>query len=59
MLLEKLLNLFQDCEPDVRDVLADVLDKEWSRLSHERPRGIIEDIRQIIDAKARLSDNET
>jgi len=59
MLREKILNLFRDYEPEVQEVLAQVIEAEWAKLSYERPRGIIEEIRQIIDAEARLSDHET
>ena len=58
MLREKIMELFRDCDPDVREVLSEVLDREWARLSYERPRGIVDEIKQIIDARARLSDDE-
>ena len=53
MLKDKILELFRDYEPEVQEVIARVLEKEWARLSYERPRGILEEIRQIIDAEAR------
>lgn len=53
MLKEKILELFQDYEPEVQKVIARVLEEEWARLSYERPRGILEEIRQIIDAEVR------
>ena len=59
MLRDKIINLFKECEPEVQEVLADVLAKEWEKLSMLNPRGIKEDIRAIIDAKARLLDDET
>ena len=49
MLKERILELFRDCEPEVRQVIGRVLEEEWARLSLERPRGIMEKIRQIID----------
>lgn len=53
MLREKILELFRECEPEIQSVIARVLDEEWARLSHERPRGIMERIRQIIDDEVR------
>lgn len=53
MLKDKILELFQDYEPEVQEVIARVLEEEWARLSYERPRGILEEIRQIIDAEVR------
>ena len=53
MLKEKILELFQDYEPEVQEVIARVLEEEWARLSYERPRGILKEIRQIIDAEVR------
>ena len=53
MLKEKILELFRECEPEVQSVIARVLDEEWAHLSYERPRGIMERIRQIIDTEVR------
>ena len=53
MLKDRILELFQDYEPEVQVVIARVLDEEWARLSYQRPRGIREEIRQIIDAEVR------
>ena len=53
MLREKILELFRECEPEVQSVIARVLEEEWALLSYERPRGIMEKIRQIIDAEVR------
>ena len=53
MLKDKILELFQDYEPEVQVVITRVLDEEWARLSLQRPHGIIEKIRQIVDAEVR------
>ena len=53
MLKDKILELFQDYEPDVQRVIAKVLEEEWARLSYERPRGILEEVRKVIDAEVR------
>ena len=53
MLREKILELFRECEPEVQSVIERVLDEEWALLRYERPRGIMEKIRHIIDAEVR------
>jgi hypothetical protein len=53
MLREKILQLFREYEPEVQAVIARVLEEEWARLSYEKPRGILEEIRHIIDAEVR------
>ena len=58
MLREKILDLFQECDPEVKAIIERVLDAEWAKLSYEKPRGIIDEIRQIVDSQARLPDNE-
>jgi len=58
MLREKILELFKECDPDVMNVIERVLDAEWAKLSYEKPRGIIEEIRHIVDSEARLMNDE-
>ena len=53
MLRDKILELFREYDPEVQAVIARVLDKEWERLSLRSPRGIIQDIREIIDSEVR------
>ena len=59
MLKDTIRDLFRKCEPDVQEVLARVLEEEWAKLSYDKPRGIIEQVRQIIDAEAGRSEDET
>jgi len=59
MLRQKILDLFGECDPEVQDVIAHVLDAEWARLSMKKPPGIVEEIRQIINEKVELSEYET
>ena len=59
MLQDRIRTLFRDCDEDVREVLAEVVAREWAMLSYERPRGILEAIRDIIDARSRLTEDET
>ena len=58
MLREKILELFKECDPEVKSIIARVLDAEWAKLSYEKPRGIIDEIRHIVDSEARSKDNE-
>ena len=53
MLQEKILELFRDYDPEVQEVIARVLEQEWAHLSYQRPRGIAEEIRHIIDAEVK------
>ena len=50
MLRERILDMFREQDPDVRKVIARVLEEEWAHLSYQRPR-IMEEIRQIIEAE--------
>ena len=59
MLREKIRDLFGECEPDVQEVLGRVIEVEWAKLSYDKPRGVVEQIRQIIDAEAGRSEDET
>ncbi len=59
MLKDTIRNLFRKYEPDVQEVLARVIEEEWAKLSYDRPRGIIDQIRQIIDAEAGRAEDET
>lgn len=58
MLMDRIRDLFRECDPDVQEVLSSVIEAEWAKLSHASPKGIIDEIQQIIDAKARRSGDE-
>ena len=58
MLRERILGLFREYDADVQQVIARVIEAEWAKLSYEKPRGIIEEIRQIIDDTVELNDHE-
>lgn len=49
LLQEKVLAMFKDYEPAVREIIAEVLILEQEHLSMEKPRGIIEKIEDVID----------
>ena len=59
MLKDRLMELFKEYEPDVQDVIAEVLALEQEHISMERPR-VKQPIRQIIDrvVKDRLDEQE-
>jgi len=59
MLKDTIRDLFRKCESDVQEVLARVIEEEWAKLSYDRPKGTIDRIRQIIDAEAGRSEDET
>lgn len=56
---DRIRDLFIECDADVQEVLAKVLDLEWARLSVEKPRGITDEIKNIVDAEAGGDENET
>lgn len=58
MLREKIIDLFSECDPEVRSIIGRVIDAEWAKLSYEKPRGIMDEIRRIVDSEARLADDE-
>jgi hypothetical protein len=57
MLKARVMELFKECEPDVRKVISEVLTLEQEHISMERPR-VKQPIKQIIDqvVKAELED---
>ena len=55
---EILLEFLEQVDPAVRDILADVLLAEQRKIDMRNPRGIKEDIREIIDAKVRAEERE-
>ncbi len=58
MLRDTIRDLFRECDPDVQEVLSRIIDAEWAKLSYDKPKGIIDEIHQIIDAEVRRSGNE-
>jgi hypothetical protein len=57
MLKARVMELFKECEADVREVISEVLTLEQEHISMERPR-VKQPIKQIIDqvVKAELED---
>jgi hypothetical protein len=53
MMREKLAKLIIQFDPDVREVVAEVITKERERLDMLKPHGIKDDIEHIIDRVAR------
>lgn len=58
MLKDKIIDLFKDYDDVTRQIIAEVLILEWQKLSEPKPRGVTEKIRDIIDAEARLKDED-
>jgi hypothetical protein len=57
MIREKISQLLQNFDPDVRKVVENVIQVEYIRLETKKPRGIYDDIRKIIEQEAKR--NET
>lgn len=53
MLKEKISELLKEYDPEIQNLIERVLEEEWALLSYERPRGIMEKIRQIIDVEVK------
>lgn len=51
MIRDRILELFKECPPDVRKVVAEVIRLEQEHITMERPR-VREPIRQIIERMA-------
>ena len=48
MLRDTILALFRDCEPEVQEILASVINLEWEKLSYKNPQ-LRNEIRQIVE----------
>ena len=57
MIREKISQLLQNFDPDVRKVVENVIQTEYIRLETKKPRGIYDDIRKIIEQEVKR--NET
>jgi hypothetical protein len=57
MMREKLVELIMQFEPEVREVVAEVVAKEREYLDLLKPRGVKEDIEHTIDRVARHGAN--
>ncbi len=57
MIREKISQLLQNFDPDVRKVVESVIQVEYIRLETKTPRGIYDDIRKIIEQEVKR--NET
>lgn len=53
MMRDKLLDLIKNLDPDIQELVAEVLEKERDYLDMLRPRGIKEEIRDLIDKHAK------
>lgn len=52
-LQEKVLALFKDYDPKIREVIAEALIVEQEHLSMKNPRGAVEKIEDILDRVAK------
>ena len=54
MMKEKLAKLIRQLDPELQELVAEVISLEREYLDMLKPRGIKEKIRDLIDARARL-----
>ena len=54
-LQKQILSLFEDVEPDIREVVADVLRVEQELIHLQRAHGVMEKIAEILDRVARAN----
>lgn len=59
MMKERLVDLIGQFDPDVREVVVEVIVKERERLDMLKPHGIKDDIEHIIDRVARYGSDGT
>jgi hypothetical protein len=50
---EKLFELIKNLEPDLRELVVEVIEKEREYIDYLKPKGIKEDIRELIDKYAK------
>ncbi len=50
---KQILSLFEDIDPELKEVVVDVLLIEQEFIHMERPRGVMERIDQVLDRVAR------
>ena len=55
---EKLLELIKQLDPDIQELVAEVIEKEREYIDYLRPRGIKDDIRDLIDKYSTLNKPE-
>ncbi len=50
---ENLLALIKTIDPDLQELIAEVIEKEREYIDYLKPRGVKEDIRNLIDRHAK------
>jgi len=50
---EKLLELIKQLDPELQELVAEVIEKEREFLDYLKPRGVVEEIRDLIDRHAK------
>lgn len=53
---EKLLELIRQLDPDLQELVAEVIEKEREYIDYLKPKGIKEDIRDLIDKHVKFSE---
>jgi cell division protein FtsB len=50
---EKLIELIKQLDPELQVLVAEVIEKEREYLDYLRPRGVVEEIRDLVDKYAK------
>ena len=58
MIRDRVIKLFKDYEQDVQQVIAEVLRIEQEYISMKTPRGVKEDIKEIVDRVVKEESDE-
>ncbi len=56
---EKLIKLIRRLEPDIQELVAEAIEKERDYLDYLRPRGVAEELRDLVDKHAKFDVVET
>jgi hypothetical protein len=56
-MLEKLIELIKQLDPDLQELVAEVIEKERDYIDLLKPRGVKEDIRDLIDRHAKYDED--
>lgn len=51
---EKLIELIKQLDPDLQEIVIEVIEKERDYLDYQKPKGIKDEIRDIIDRYAKF-----
>lgn len=50
---EKLIKLIKQLDPDIQELVAEAIEKERDYLDYLKPRGLVEELRDLVDKYAK------